>query len=257
MSIDDIGPDKDHPTDDGYKMFAGVWWDAISKIEDQIQAPAKVDNIDDAAGGSSNQCKKVAGNAGLPGQSQMGSGHDDGNYVHKSTSKGVIESAKIDKGSDPKSITDAIPWHIFFANIVKGDPNAERTASLDDWIRVYHNTKNKNAYWFRQNLGGGKFDKSVQFNVDMDCDLGPREYSQIPSLWALLIVITSGYDFADFVSASQQYPTSHRTDSLARTMMASMTSSVSRRTLYGSRSTEVETLPSSRASAKLLVVLTA
>ncbi|KAG7409901.1 Multidomain esterase [Fusarium oxysporum f. sp. rapae] len=174
MSMDDIGPDKDHPTDDGYKMFAGVWWDAISKIEDQIQAPAKVDKIDDAASGQSNQCKKVAGNAGLPGQSQMGSGHDDGNYVHQSTSKGVIESAKIDKGSDPKSITDAIPWHIFFANIVKGDPNAERTASLDDWIRVYHNTKDKNAYWFRQNLGGGKFDKSVQFNVDMDCDLGPR-----------------------------------------------------------------------------------
>ncbi|KAI1039672.1 hypothetical protein LB505_008395 [Fusarium chuoi] len=182
MSMDDIGPDKDHPTDEGYKMFAGVWWDAISKIEDQIQAPAKVDNIDDAAGGSSNQCKKVAGNAGLPGQSQMGSGHDDGNYVHKSTSKGVIESAKIDKGSDPKSIIDAIPWHIFFANIVKGDPNAERTASLDDWIRVYHNTKDKNAYWFRQNLGGGKFDKSVQFDVDMDCDLGPREYFQIPPL---------------------------------------------------------------------------
>ncbi|KAF4498108.1 hypothetical protein FAGAP_5700 [Fusarium agapanthi] len=36
MSMDDIGPDKDHPTDDGYKMFAGVWWDAISKIEGQI-----------------------------------------------------------------------------------------------------------------------------------------------------------------------------------------------------------------------------
>ncbi|KAF5982347.1 acetylxylan esterase [Fusarium bulbicola] len=174
MSMDDIGPDKDHPTDDGYKMFAGVWWDAISKMEDQIQPPASVDNLDDAAGGSSNQCKKVAGNAGLPGQSQMGSGHDDGNYAHKSTSKGVIESAKIDKGSDPKSITDAIPWHVFFANLVKGDPNAERTASLDDWIRVYHNTKDKNEYWFRQNLGGGKFDKSVQFNVDMDCDLGPR-----------------------------------------------------------------------------------
>ncbi|KAF5710337.1 acetylxylan esterase [Fusarium mundagurra] len=173
-SMDDIGPHKDHPTDDGYKMFAGVWWDAISKIKYQIQPPAKVDNIDDAAGGSSNQCKKVAGNAGLPGQSQMGSGHDDGNYVHKSTSKCVTESAKIDKGSDPKSITDAIPSHIFFANIVKGDPNAERTASLDDWIRVYNNTKDKNAYWFRQNLGGGKFDKSVQFNVDIDCDLGAR-----------------------------------------------------------------------------------
>ncbi|SCV60118.1 uncharacterized protein FFFS_14687 [Fusarium fujikuroi] len=85
--------------------------------------------------------------------------------------KGVIESAKSVKRSDPKSITEAIPWYIFFPNIVNGYLNTERTASLDDWIRVYHNTKNKNAYWFRQNLGGGKFDQSVQFNVDMNCDL--------------------------------------------------------------------------------------
>ncbi|KAM0549173.1 hypothetical protein ACHAPJ_009482 [Fusarium lateritium] len=174
MSMSDIGPDKDHPTDAGYKMFAGVWWDAISKIEDRIQAPQAVTGIDDTLSGGGRQCKKVAGNSGLPGQSQMGSGHDDGNYVHKSTARDDLESAKIDKGSDPKSITDAIPWHIFFANIVKGDPNADRTASLDDWIRVYHNTEDKNAYWFRQNLGGGKFDKSVQFDVDMNCDLGPR-----------------------------------------------------------------------------------
>ncbi|KAF4968093.1 hypothetical protein FSARC_4454 [Fusarium sarcochroum] len=174
MSMSDMGPDNDHPTDAGYKMFAGVWWDAISKIEDRIQAPVAVTGIDDTLSGGGRQCKKVAGNAGLPGQSQMGSGHSDGNYVHKSTARGTLESAEIDKGSDPKAITDAIPWHIFFANIVKGDPNADRTASLDDWIRVYHNTKDKNAYWFRQNLGGGKFDKSVQFDVDMNCDLGPR-----------------------------------------------------------------------------------
>ncbi|XEU97574.1 hypothetical protein FSHL1_002860 [Fusarium sambucinum] len=174
MKISDIGPDKDHPTDEGYKFFAGVWWDAISQMEDRIQPPAAVSGIDDSATGQSKQCKKVAGNAGLPGQTQLGSGHDDGNYVHASTSRGTLESAVIDKGSDPKSITDDIPWHIFFANIVKGDPNAPRTDSLDDWIRVYHNTKDKNAYWFRQNLGGGKFDKSVQFDVDMNCDLGPR-----------------------------------------------------------------------------------
>ncbi|KAF5001515.1 hypothetical protein FGRMN_986 [Fusarium graminum] len=174
MKMSDMGPDNDHPTDDGYKMFAGVWWDAISQIQDRIQPPAAVSGMDDTASGQAKQCKKVAGNAGLPGQSQLGSGHDDGNYVHASTSRGTIDSAVIDKGSDPKSITDAIPWHIFFANIVKGDPNAARTAALDDWIRVYHNTKDKNAYWFRQNLGSGKFDKSVQFDVDMNCDLGPR-----------------------------------------------------------------------------------
>ncbi|EXK87540.1 hypothetical protein FOQG_08887 [Fusarium oxysporum f. sp. raphani 54005] len=174
MKLSDIGPDNDHPTDDGYKWFAGVWWDAISQIEDRIQPPVAVNGINDAATGQTNQCKKVAGNSGLPAQSQLGSGHDDGNYVHTSTARGTLDSAVIDKGSDPKSITDAIPWHIFFANIVKGDPNAARTAALDDWIRVYHNTKDKNAYWFRQNLGGGKFDKSVQFDVDMNCDLGPR-----------------------------------------------------------------------------------
>lgn len=174
MSMSDIGPDKDHPTDAGYKMFAGVWWDAISKIEDRIQEPARVSSIDDAAGSSNTRCKKVAGNAGLPVQSQMGSGHDDGRYVHSSVAHGPLSSAKIDKGDDPKSITDEIPWHIFFANLVKGDPNADRAASLDDWIRVYHNTEGINAYWFRQNLGGGKFDKSVRFEVDINCDLGPR-----------------------------------------------------------------------------------
>lgn len=175
MKSSDIGPGNDHPTDDGYKMFARVWWGAISQIEDRIQPPAAVTGIDDAATGQARQCKKVAGNAGLPGQSQLGSGQDDGNYVHASTARGTLESAVIYKGSDPKSITDAIPWHIFFANIVKGDPNAARTGALDDWIRVYHNTKDKNAYWFRQNLGGGKFDRSVQFDVDMNCDLGPRK----------------------------------------------------------------------------------
>jgi hypothetical protein len=190
MKLSDIGPDNDHPTDDGYKWFAGVWWDAISQIEDRIQPPAAVNGINDAATGQTNQCKKVAGNSGLPAQSQLGSGHDDGNYVHASTARGTLDSAVIDKGSDPKSITDAIPWHIFFANIVKGDPNAARTAALDDWIRVYHNTKDKNAYWFRQNLGGGKFDKSVQFDVDMNCDLGPRKYSQVlPSSETMLIVV--------------------------------------------------------------------
>ncbi|KAH7417851.1 carbohydrate esterase family 3 protein [Cadophora sp. MPI-SDFR-AT-0126] len=173
MSRNDIGSDGTHPTDNGYKLFAGVWWNAISQLENGIQPPATVSNINDAAIGSSRTCKKVAGNAGQPVQSQLGSGHDDGNYVHSSTSRGILKTATIDKGGDPKSVTDEYPWHIFFANVVVGDPNADRKAALDDWIRIWHND-GVNAYYFRQNLGGGVFGDSVRFDVGLNCDLGPR-----------------------------------------------------------------------------------
>lgn len=63
---------------------------------------------------------------------------------------------------------------MFFANLVINDPNAERSQALDDWIRVFHDTRTgKNTYYYRQNLGGGKFGPSTVFDVKMDCDSGP------------------------------------------------------------------------------------
>jgi hypothetical protein len=174
LSLSDL-VDGTHPNDEGYKVFAGVCWDAISKLEDKIQPPVAVPGVDDGAS-SSNKCEKVAGNSGPPVQSQLGSGYDDANYVHSSIGHGVLTSARINKGDDLKSRTDAYPWHIFFANLVVGDPNADRMAALDDWVRIWHDTTDQNTYYFRQNLGGGNFGDSVKFDVDMDCDLGPRKY---------------------------------------------------------------------------------
>jgi hypothetical protein len=159
-----------HPTDDGYKLFAGVWWNAISKLEGVIQPPPTDGLIkDDSSTGGANTCKKVAGTAGNPVKTQNGSGHDDGDYKHDRVERGIIESGRIEHAGDPDTVTRGIPLFMYFADIIKNDPNSDRSLSLDDWIRVRIDSNQKVWYWFRQNLGGGKFGKSVSFNPGMDC----------------------------------------------------------------------------------------
>lgn len=169
-----MSDDGIHPNDAGYKLFASVWWDSIRKLEDQIQPPNYVASIDDSKTSDVNTCSKVAGNARGPVQSQVGSGHDDGVYKHSSKGHSPELSARIEKRDDPLSIVNAIPEHMFFANIVVGDPNFDRKGALDDWIRVFHDAKGKNTYYYRQNQGAGKFGPSTTFSVDYNCDTGPR-----------------------------------------------------------------------------------
>ena len=69
---------------------------------------------------------------------------------------------------------------MYFADIIKNDPASDRSLSLDDWIRVYTDLEGKITYYFRQNLGGGKFGASTTFNPGMSCPQG------------------SGYAFGDF-----------------------------------------------------------
>lgn len=177
MSLLDLR-DGIHPTDEGYRLFAAVWWQAISKLENVIQPPPTDGLIkDDSAAG---ECKKVAGNASGPVQTRKGSGHDDGNYKHDRVEKGVIESSRIQKAGDPRTITQDIPNYMHFADIIKNYPNSDRVLSLDDWIRIRTDLEGKVWYWFRQNLGGGKFGASVSFNPGLDCPEG------------------SGYAFGDF-----------------------------------------------------------
>ena len=178
MQMSDLSSDGIHPNNFGYKLFAAVWWDAIRRVESRIQPPAQVANLDDAAASAARTCNKVAGNARGPVQSQVGSGHDDGKYVHNRIEKGALISARIEKRDDPKSITDAIPWHMFFANIVVNNPNFSRKEALDDWIRVFHDTNGRNTYYYRQNQGNGNFGPSTTFDVDMDCNSGPCEWTQ-------------------------------------------------------------------------------
>jgi hypothetical protein len=97
VTLDQIQPlkiDGVHPTDDGYKLFAAVWWDAISKMQDKIQPPAAVKGLDDSAVSAATTCNKVAGNAPPAVQIQQGSGHDNGMYHHEAVSRGVIPSAR-------------------------------------------------------------------------------------------------------------------------------------------------------------------
>jgi hypothetical protein len=175
MTMDHLGGDGIHPNDAGFRLFASVWWDAISKLEDSIQPPDGNAGVDDSVEGSPKTCTKVAGNARGPIKTQQGSGHDDGNYVHDRAERGSIESLRIEKNDDASSITDAIPSHIFFANVVVGNPNFNRNEALDEWIRIFHDANGKNTYYYRQNLGGGEFGPSRSFDVGVDCDAGPRK----------------------------------------------------------------------------------
>ncbi|KAM0547807.1 hypothetical protein ACHAPJ_010269 [Fusarium lateritium] len=166
--------DGTHPTDAGYKLFAAVWWDAIKKVQKDIQPPAKVSGIDDAVSQKAPECKKTAGNARGPQQSQRGSGHDDGIYRHFSQAQGVVKSLRLENGGDSASLVKDYPWHVFFANIVLNSANSPRSNALDELIRIHHEKDGTNTYWYRQNQGGGKFADSKKFDVDMDCNDGPR-----------------------------------------------------------------------------------
>ena len=155
IQMSQLASDGIHPNDEGYKLFAAVWWNAISKLEDVIQPPPTDGLIkDDSATGGADKCKKVAGNASGPVQTQKGSGHDDGNYKHDRIARGAIESARIQKAGDPRTITQDIPLYTFFADIIKNDPNSDRFLSLDDWIRIRIDLEGKVWYWFRQTLEG-------------------------------------------------------------------------------------------------------
>lgn len=169
IQMSQLASDGIHPNDDGYKLFAAVWWNAISKLEDVIQPPPTDGLIkDDSSTGGANKCKKVAGNASGPVQTQKGSGHDDGIYKHNRVERGLIESARIQKANDDPATWKSIPYNIHFADIIKNDPNSDRSLSLDDWIRFYE-TRDEKTWYFRQNLGGGKFGPSRTFDPKLSC----------------------------------------------------------------------------------------
>ncbi|GFP57140.1 multidomain esterase [Trichoderma asperellum] len=165
--------DPIHPNDFGYEFMASVLWKAIWETSSALQAP--LDNGQDDSQPIST-CAKQAGVSRGPIITQQGSGHDDGTYVHKSIGKGVLVDCRIQKPT-AQSESAAIPTHIFFAQLTNINA-VDRSAALDDWIRIYHRTATdgKNEYWFRENLGNGNFAPSVMLDVQQNCDGGPTDF---------------------------------------------------------------------------------
>ena len=172
IQMSQIDGDGIHPNDEGYRLFAAVWWNAISKLEDGIQPPATDGLIKDDSQSTGQKCPKVAGTAGAAVQTQKGSGHDDGNYKHNRVARGAIPSARIEKGNDGKTVFSNIPNNLHFGDIIKNDPNSDRSLALDDWIRRYVPASGPTVWYFRQNLGGGRFGSSTVFDPQdgIKCD---------------------------------------------------------------------------------------
>lgn len=86
FSLSDLSSDGTHPTDAGYLKMAEVWDQGITAADGRGWLSLLRDDISDVvSGGSNDTCDKVPGTAIGPTQTQMGSGTDDGAYVHAST----------------------------------------------------------------------------------------------------------------------------------------------------------------------------
>lgn len=173
MSPSEVSSDRIHPNDTGYRKMAAIWWDSIQKVANNLQPPDR-NAMDDAESVKAATCAKEAHKGRGPIQTQTGSGYEDGNYVHKTVKRGILQKFTKD---NIKSIDDGIPSHVFFGNIVKNEANAPRESALDEIIRIYHDEKGKNTYYYRKNNGGGSFNSPVTFNVDQNCDNGPGTLS--------------------------------------------------------------------------------
>lgn len=175
LSVDrHLTADGVHPNDEGYRVFAAVWWETISKLEDRIQAPVDTGVMPPDDAGNTRTCPKVNGVARGPVKSQTGSGRDDGIYVHDRVERGVLESGRVEKFDES---AEEVPRRVFFANLVVLNGRFQRGEELDDWVRVrFEGNRDKGTWFVRQNLGEGGFGESVEFDVGMNCGRGNGEF---------------------------------------------------------------------------------
>jgi lysophospholipase L1-like esterase len=100
------GVDDTHPNDEGYRVMARIWADAIeyAHSENLIPTPATVE------GSLGKVCEKDYGNGIYAGSlTQKGSGLGDGIYYHESEAQGVLFSTRV--GEDEEQ-------DFFFARLV-------------------------------------------------------------------------------------------------------------------------------------------
>lgn len=132
FSLADIGSDGTHPTDAGYLKMAEVWYQGIQAAAYQgwITAPTAVPGVSDIVTGGGTTCDKVPGGAIGPTQTQMGSGSDDGAYVH--AGEQVLGFAGF-TNPDTLNFNNSHPEGVFWGDV---DGNG-----IDDYIFVGSNSE--------------------------------------------------------------------------------------------------------------------
>ncbi|SPO03558.1 uncharacterized protein DNG_06241 [Cephalotrichum gorgonifer] len=155
--------DGTHPHPSGCQKMASVWWFAFQQVDQKGWLSPPSDNVPSPDGSQNNQCDKVKGSgngdprAGMQvltaGSSRI---HDDGTYVHKSQSLGVISNGDAVGSRQSK---------VYFAQLVNAG-GADRGGERDELIVV---EVGGDKIYMKENLGGGKFGSPVDINVHNGC----------------------------------------------------------------------------------------
>jgi hypothetical protein len=167
LTLSHILPDGVHPTDEGYRRMASVWWEAFQRVEDMIQPPDNAVKDDSGVGlpGGvliqdpipANQCPKIAGTAIGPIQIQRGSGADDGNYVHYAVDRGVVVT-----------IPDGGIEYYYFGQLVNLG-GAPRSGATDELIYTQKMPDNTFRYFYRLNNAGTYPVEKTEFISPLGC----------------------------------------------------------------------------------------
>ncbi|PKS10949.1 hypothetical protein jhhlp_002708 [Lomentospora prolificans] len=150
--------DDIHPNDRGFKKMATVFYDAIMAAHNAgiISQPKESSKANDE-GKDSKTCDKQPGQARGPVKTQLGSGTDDGNYVHTSEYLGV-------RGPSMSVGKDAA---FFFAKL--------RSRDLDDLL-LWKQEGKKFYYQVWDNVGDANWGPNLEDNhsIDVHDDCAPH-----------------------------------------------------------------------------------
>ncbi|KAF7589874.1 hypothetical protein BBP40_003586 [Aspergillus hancockii] len=148
--------DGTHPNDYGYKKMASVWWAAIQEAErESLLQPPNDTGVSDT---KKTTCEKVYGSGGERVQTQLGSGSDDGNYVHNSQDMGRIFSPATTKNEND------FDTGINYAQLVNKF-GAHREEALDELVW----TKDGDGTYMFINNNDGKFGDAAKIDVKDGC----------------------------------------------------------------------------------------
>lgn len=149
-----------HPHPEGFKKMAYIFYTAILDAESRgfLTAPANVDTGDQAPPG----CEKVPGDGTFAGgQTQTGSGDDDGIYSHSSQAMNVIHT-----------VNSAVDQNqFFFARLFS--PNR------DDLLEWYSLSDQTVQYRVWKNNGNGRFTKTNDLDVRDNCQIAGANFIDV------------------------------------------------------------------------------